>query len=101
MLVQLCQNFIHSHTVISLKEFEHFRHAHSLVCRVGRDLVKEDVMYVDEELAFEFKFFAVFKVVVFELFFLVCFSRATNLRVAVFDQILLLFFFSHIMIQQK
>ena len=71
------------HTVVHFKEAHQLGHCYSLVSRVSWYLVKEDVMDVHQQFAFQLKFFTILKVVIFKLLLLVGLGWPTDLRVTI------------------
>jgi hypothetical protein len=98
MLVELGQELVDLHAVIGLKEFQHFLHSDPLICRVGGDLVKKDMVNVNQQLALQLELLPVLEVVVFKLFLLVSFSRSTYLGIVIFSQRLILFLLCHLLL---
>ena len=83
VLVQLRQHLVDLHAPVDLEEPHHFPHRHSLVGRVGRDLVEKDVVNVDQQLALQLELLAILEVVVLELLLLVGLGRPPYFGVAV------------------
>lgn len=98
VFIELGEGLIDTETAVGLEEAEHLGDSHSLVGRVRRDLVEEDVVDVNKEFALQLKLLAVFEVVVLELLLLVGLGRPADLGVAVLGVRLLLPFLSHIII---
>jgi hypothetical protein len=96
VLIEFDQALIDFEAVVVLEQFDHVLHPYPLVGGVRGDLLEKNLVDVDQQLALEFKLFAVLEVVVFELLLLVSFGRSSDFWVVVFRIRLFVLLFSHI-----
>lgn len=85
------------HTSKGLKESNDLSDINFSVDGMCGYFLKENMMYIDQEFAFQLEFLLILEVIAFELLLLVCFSWTTYFRIAVLDIRLLLLLFNHLL----
>ncbi len=84
-LIQLSQDAIEGHTLIDLKQPDHFCNIDLVIGGMSGYFFKEDLMDVDQQFALQLELLPVLHVVVFELLLLVSLGWTADLWIAVFQ----------------